>query len=661
MCIVAALAACDGTENVEWRFVADDAIAPRIDAIEAEIVAGGCSSTSVIFETEIVVAASRATTPPVLEAGTYGMRGRARDANCSVIGEGCVTVEVPVGDDVVVPLTALATPTDGCTPSDPGPADVSFTLGARVPLSPISPLIYGVVDPVTETGRTLRTLNAGSDARWSTLDWETGASNNGRNFTPRWSNTFVLAGSERAPGAAALQLLQAFEGLSGLDERGAIVPLSLMGRVAADGDDDGDVRYAGATPIPTFADTRFRTSSFTRGTGVFPETVDLTDGVVYQDELVDLVARELPGCAACAKQVIWSLDYQPDMWEFSYAPCEDGGLPPSCDAGDPGLDPESRGISEAEWFARSTDLARAIRAADEDAIVIGPSTNGFASSRLVARQPMRFFGRYVDHLRAESGAGRPLVDAIALAWPTEITSPARANCASPSGSPIAGMSGSEGRNERLDAARSLYDPGYDEHSWVSCNPDFGAPIRLLPRLRELAGASVDVDLAITGYDFGGEDDISGAIAVAEALGAFGREGVRFAYLDEGGTFAEAALAMYRSYDGAGGAFGDLAMPAQVDDASVEAGMLEIDRAVAFGSAFAEDASRVVVVAINRTAAPLSASIRVIHRRRLSNAEVFVLTSDAPMPAPLGAMRMTGRNSLFVTLPPASVATIALSE
>ena len=66
-------------------------------------------------------------------------------------------------------------------------------------------------------------------------------------------------------------------------------------------------------------------------------------------------------------------------------------------------------------------------------------------------------------------------------------------------------------------------------------------------------------LAITEYNYGGGEHISGAIAQADVLGIFGREQVFAAALwDLGGgsRFIDAAFAAYCNYDGALGRFGD---------------------------------------------------------------------------------------------------------
>jgi hypothetical protein len=116
---------------------------------------------------------------------------------------------------------------------------------------------------------------------------------------------------------------------------------------------------------------------------------------------------------------------------------------------------------------------------------------------------------------------------------------------------------------RLRSTRSLWDPSYKDESWI------GEPVNLIPRLRDwIEQYYPGTKLAITEYNFGGLEDLNGALTQAEVLGIFGREGVDLATLwsppkvDQPGAFA---FRMYRNYDGSGSVFGDLSLPATSSD------------------------------------------------------------------------------------------------
>jgi len=121
---------------------------------------------------------------------------------------------------------------------------------------------------------------------------------------------------------------------------------------------------------------------------------------------------------------------------------------------------------------------------------------------------------------------------------------------------------------RIRSVRSLYDPTYQDESWIATN------VMLIPRLQQwIARDYPGTGLAISEYSFGGEKDASGAVAEAEALGIFGRSGVDLAAY---WTFpppdspAGAAFRLYRNFDGRGATFGDRSLRATSSSSRVAA-------------------------------------------------------------------------------------------
>lgn len=105
---------------------------------------------------------------------------------------------------------------------------------------------------------------------------------------------------------------------------------------------------------------------------------------------------------------------------------------------------------------------------------------------------------------------------------------------------------------RLRALKELYDPAWISESWIG---QAGAPpIRLIPMMRDLRDTRYPgTKLAIGEYNFG-DGGISSALAQAEALAIFGREGLdlatRWSAPDEY-SLVEDAFRLYLDYDGAG--------------------------------------------------------------------------------------------------------------
>jgi hypothetical protein len=121
---------------------------------------------------------------------------------------------------------------------------------------------------------------------------------------------------------------------------------------------------------------------------------------------------------------------------------------------------------------------------------------------------------------------------------------------------------------RLRSTRSLWDPTYADESWIN-GTEGGPEVRLIPRMHEWVDANYPgTKLAITEYNWGALDHINGALAQADVLGIFGREGLDLATLwgppaaDEPGAFA---FRMYRNYDGEGSQFGNVSVQASSSD------------------------------------------------------------------------------------------------
>jgi hypothetical protein len=114
------------------------------------------------------------------------------------------------------------------------------------------------------------------------------------------------------------------------------------------------------------------------------------------------------------------------------------------------------------------------------------------------------------------------------------------------------------QDTRMQAPRALWDVGFVEPSWVARTE--WSNLALTRRLQRLIEQYYPgTRLGISEWNFGGEDDISGAIAVADTLGIFGRERVYSAAywgLPEASSPAGMAFRLYRNYDGRGSAFGD---------------------------------------------------------------------------------------------------------
>lgn len=498
---------------------------------------------------------------------------------------------------------------------------VAFTIDPAANLQPISRFIYGTntVAPAA-AGHTLERLGGN---RWTAYNWETNASNAGSDWY--FQNDSYLGGGT-APGGAVAPTLQRTADRN----QAALVTVPINGYVAADKNADGDVRNSG----PSYLQTRFKPLDPTKG-AAFSLTPDTADGYVYADEFVNWVNTTYPNRQTDPTKPIWfSLDNEPDLWRSTHA----------------AVHPNP--VTYAELVQKTTDYASAIKAVAPGSLVFGPVSygwNGFTTLQDAPDAAGRdFLNFYLAQMKAAGQtAGRRLVDALDLHWYPEAQG--------------GGVRITEQNNSaavvaaRLQAPRSLWDPTYTETSWIT-QWSTGGPIDLINRMEgKIAAHYPGTKLAVTEYNYGGGDHISGGIAQADVLGVFGREGVYAAsqwqlYASE--PFVAGAFAMFRNFDGAGGTFGDTSVSATTTNTADSSVYASVDSA---------DPNVLVVVAINKTAAALPATLDLKGVPAGSAAKFYTLTSASSSPQAAGQATVNTPSAFATTLPAYSVTTIRITR
>jgi hypothetical protein len=207
---------------------------------------------------------------------------------------------------------------------------------------------------------------------------------------------------------------------------------------------------------------------------------------------------------------------------------------------------------------------------------------------------------------------------------------------------------------RVQAPRSLWDPSYTENSWIT-QDSTGAPICLIPALRaKIEKWYPGTKLSISEYNYGGGGDVSGAIAQADVLGIFGREGVFAAALWPDMTampFIGGAFEMYRNYDGKDGTFGDVSIHAASGNAAKCSIYASLDSYVD---------GRMVVVLINKTQHPLQGHLSLHNSDGFTHADIYQLTAGGADPKFAGGQTIGVSHELNYTMPPFSVSTLCLT-
>jgi hypothetical protein len=244
---------------------------------------------------------------------------------------------------------------------------------------------------------------------------------------------------------------------------------------------------------------------------------------------------------------LYILDNEPMLWHSTHRD----------------VHPEPLGYDEL--LARTIAYASAVRRADPDARIAGPALWGWlawhhSAKDVVAGVRLRpdrrshgdvpllpwWLGKLREH---EERTAARLVDVLDVHFYP----------ANPAiGAGTGGGTDRETAALRIRSTRSLWDPAYVDESWI------GEPMQVLPRLRAwVQEHHPRLSISIGEWNFGAEGHLSGGLAVAEALGRFGTEGLSSAFywnVPPDGSPAYWAFRAYRDFDGDGGAFLERSVP-----------------------------------------------------------------------------------------------------
>jgi len=506
---------------------------------------------------------------------------------------------------------------------------VGVTVDVEGERSPISPFIYGSNQDRASDTWTVRRYGGN---RLTGYNWENNFSNAGSDWQHS-SDLFLLSDAGLPPGDASIpaRAVTHFHDESLAMNAESIVTLQMAGWVAAD--DLGPVQESERAPSPRWVKVEPRRNA------PFAPSPATDDSVVYMDELVhQLVSRY--GDAQSARGVRWySLDNEPALWAHTH----------------PRIQPEP--IGAADLVDRSIALAAAVKQTDPGAEIMGPALYGMTAYVSLQDAPdwgtagagyEWFIDYYLDRMRqAGQGAGKRLLDVLDVHWYPEAQGDSRitdANATSPSDN-----------EARVQAPRTLWEDGYRENSWIG--EWMGAWLPLLPRLQQ----SIDryypgTRLAITEYNYGGGNTISGGLAQADVLGIFGRYGVHIATLwgmGAGDSYTSAAFKLYRNYDGRGGTFGSTSVPASTSD---------VERMAAHAAIDGEDLSVLHIILLNRQdEGALEVSLTIRSPASYTSAEVWSFDAERPSITERSSVSGITGNTFDYVLPGMTAAHLILRE
>lgn len=343
----------------------------------------------------------------------------------------------------------------------------------------------------------------------------------------------------------------------------------------------------------------------------FTLTPSTTDSFVYMDEEVNFLVQKF-GRADQGGVPYFQLDNEPALWTSTHAR----------------IHPQP--LTMKELLDNSEALAKAIKAVDPSVKVIGSESFGamemwqcgYATttwnacsdwSTYSAKHGWAVTAFLAEMKKRSETAGKRLIDVLGIHWYPEDKGDTRIN----DGSLKAGGTAKD-IEARLQAPRSLWDTAYLENSWVT-GMTGNKPVAILNRtLKAIDTAWAGTRLAVTEYNYGGEEHWSGSLALADVLGVFGKYDLEAANLHTAfSPHLEAAFRLYRNFDGKGNGFGDTYVAVENPDSTVFSTYASLD---------SKNPNLLHVVAINKSAAARTVTVA-LSGKAWQSAVAYGFTTD----------------------------------
>ena len=205
---------------------------------------------------------------------------------------------------------------------------------------------------------------------------------------------------------------------------------------------------------------------------------------------------------------------------------------------------------------------------------------------------------------------------------------------------------------RLRSTRSLWDPTYLDESWVGT--DLGQAVYTIPRMQQwVADNYPGTKTAITEYNWGAHEHINGALAQADVLGIFGREGLDLATLwgpPDSDQPAAYAFRMYLNYDGAGSSFGET---------SIQAASTDQEQLAIYAAQRSTDDALTLMI-INKTDQGLTSDVALANFTPSTSAQVYRYSTTNLNAIVQGADQVVTPSGFETTFPANSITLLVLT-
>ena len=422
-----------------------------------------------------------------------------------------------------------------------GAYNTTITVNTTLDTHSISPYIYGTNGVLSNADNYGAERMGGN--RLTAYNWENNASNAGTDWNNS-SDNYMTQGMSASQALIPAITVTTFIDTCLKHNRFCLATFQMAGFVSRD--KNGTVTSAQVAPSG-----RWR-YVFPAKPTAFVAAPDTADSAVYMDECMNYLKTKYAS--------------QPDGWL--------GGI---CLDNEPALWPSTHPLVHpaaptcVELVTKSAALASAIKAVDSRPLIFGHVAYGFgeltdfqgASDWNSVKGSYSWFVDYfLDKMRAASTtADRRLLDVYDIHWYSE---------AQGNGERIVGASSPANRanaEARIQAPRTLWDTHYIENSWIG--QYYSNYLPLIPRLQKSINTYYPgTKISISEYNYGGENHISGGLAMADVLGIYGKYGVFCAtywQMDNTTNFTSAAFRLFRNYNGSNATFGNVAVRATTND------------------------------------------------------------------------------------------------
>jgi mannan endo-1,4-beta-mannosidase len=513
------------------------------------------------------------------------------------------------------------------------PQSVNFTISAQDSLLPISPYIYGT-NQTLSGGENWSVIRLGGN-RLTGYNWENNASNAGSDYNQQSDNylTYSLgisSGNENIPGI----VVTTFNDQSMKLGAKSIVTLQMAGYAAKD--KNGPVSLSETAPSPRWAKVMFE-----KGDSLSLQP-DINDTLVYMDEFVNFLVNKYGTAYTPSGIMGYELDNEPALWPSTH----------------PRIHPTATTCQEI--VQKGISLSTAVKKLDPYAKIFGPVLYGMGAYTNFQSAPdwntvsrgksyTWFIDYYLDQMKqAETTAGKRLLDVLDIHWYSEATGVKRITDAA--------ATTFADDTARVNAPRTLWDSPlhYVENSWIGQWEKAYLP--LIPKLLSSINKYYPgTKLAFTEYNYGGENDITGAIAVDDVLGIFAKYGVyssAFWGLQSNASYISTAYKLYRNYDGNNSTFGDLYVPSFSND-SVNCSV--------YGSIKTLN-NEIHLIVINKNASNnINGSFSIASKRKILSGRAWLIDANSDKIKEIAAIDSVSNNAFTYTLPSLSVCHIVLQS